>query len=206
MPRLTDILPVLESFTHSSRAGRARWILASARALRLAATAEAARIASAAVSPDAKVARGAARIASAAVSPDAKVARGAARIAQAAVSPDVRRAEPRAQPWVVEPSQLAQTVELSEVKAPCEALAARASASAMSSDARRREPQDVHLEAASRADRSEVEYPGWTPEALSRREVAKQRVAKEVLSCLESAEEKLWCQEAPKRAAVLRPE
>jgi len=63
MPRLTGILPVLESFTHSSRAERARWILASARALRLAATAEAARIAQAAVSPDAKVARGAARIA-----------------------------------------------------------------------------------------------------------------------------------------------
>jgi len=95
---------------------------------------------------------------------------------------------------------LAQTVELSEVKAPCEAPIARAEASAMSSDARRREPQDVRLEAASCA------YPGWTAEALSRREVAKQKVAKEVLSCPESAEEKLWCQEVPKRAAVLRPE
>jgi hypothetical protein len=150
------------------------------------------------VPPDAKVARGAARIAQAAVSPDAKVARVAARIAQAAVSPDVRRAEPRAQPWVAEPSQLAQTVELSEVKA--EALTARAEASAMSSDARRREPQDVRLEAASRA------YPGWTAEALSRRAAAKRRVAKAVLSCPEPAEEKLWCQAVPKRAAVLRPE
>jgi len=158
------------------------------------------------VSPDAKVARGAARIARAAVSPDAKVARGAARIAQAAVSPDVRRAEPRAQPWLVEPSQLARTVELSEVKAPCEAPIARAEASAMSSDARRREPRDVRLEAASRADRSEVKYLGWTAEALSRRAAAKRRVAKAVLSCPESAEEKLWCQEVPKRAAVLRPE
>jgi hypothetical protein len=101
---------------------------------------------------------------------------------------------------------VAQTVELSEAKAPCEALTAMAEASAMSSDARRREPQDVRLEAASHADRSEAKYPGWMPEALSRREAAKQGVAREVPSCPESAEEKLWCQEVPKRAAVLRPE
>jgi len=89
MPRLTNILPVLQSFTHSSRAGRARWILAAALTFRLAATAGAARIAQAAVSPDAKVVRGAARIAQAAWR-DAKVVRGAARIAQAAVSPDAK--------------------------------------------------------------------------------------------------------------------